>query len=206
VDWTNIKSTAAALVADLSGFGPAGVKWRDAVREPTYGYQAIVYLRVASLRQQGTDEEFYDDAPGSGTDDMAVTVVGRRGFTLSIRCESSTTDLASAQHPLVVLERLAVRLRRTSTAQRLSDLGAFAVAQVEAIQYAPYVEQGKHVECYVLDVQCNAFDVDVDDTLDAGGFVDEVKLGPASVKESADGSALGSISLDVDSGPTDVDP
>jgi hypothetical protein len=203
LDWNNLKTTAQNLIADLSGLGLRGVHWRDEPRDPTWGYGAQIYLRFSAIRQQGIEEEFLEESVNP-TDDQIVTMVGRRGLTLSVRCESSVYDVASPQHPQAVLEKIAIRLRRTSTGQRLSEAQAFAISSIETIQYVPYFEQGRQVDCFVLDVQCNATDVDVDDTLGAGDYIDEAVIGPSDVKDT-DSNILQTVMLDVDSDPTPGD-
>lgn len=200
IDWPTIKATASSLVADLSGLGADGVKWRDEPRQPQWGYRTMIYLRASSTRALGFEEEIRGD---NGDDDQTVTVYGQRAFTLSVRCESSVIDIADPRHPENVLELLVTRLARTSTSERIH--GVFAISTRESIAYVPYFEQGRQVNAYVLDLQCLTISADIDDTADAGGWIDEVQVGSSSIKDT-DGSVLGTVTLDVDTGAPDSDP
>lgn len=189
IDWTTIKSTISSQVATLTGLDPRNVRWNDEPSGTLAGALPIIWLRVSSLVQAGVDYETRSD---NGTGEQTITVVGQRDFTLSIRIESFTPDIADDRHAMNIGEALRVRLKRSTSVQARS--GIFAVRQILMSKWLGYVESERPLSTYVLDILCGTVDVDIDDTTGAGDWISEVQ-GMGTVKNDTN-TTIDSPSID----------
>lgn len=189
IDWASIKSTISTQIATLTALDPSRVRWVDEPSGALAGVLPVVWLRVPSLVPVGME---YETRTDNGTNDQTVTVVGQRDFTLSIRIESFTPDIADDRHSMNIGEALRTRLKRSTAIQARS--GIFAVRQVLMAKWLGYVEARRPVSTYVLDILCGTVNVDADNTIGAGGWIGEVQ-GSGTIKEQ-DGSTIASPVID----------
>lgn len=189
VDWATIKSAVASQIATLTGLDPRLVRWVDEPSGTLAGSLPVVWLRVSSLVPVGMD---YETRTDNGTGEQTVTVVGQRDFTLSIRIESFTPDIADDRHAINIGEALRVRLKRSTSIQDRS--GIFAVREILMSKWISYIESNRPISAYMMDVLCGAVSTDVDDTTGAGDWIGEVQ-GTGTIKEQ-DGSTISSPTFD----------
>lgn len=169
IDWLTIKPLAQEVIRDLSG---CKVVWQEESQGTTWEKDPIVYLRISSLVQFGTPAEVRQDDP-HGIVDSTVIVSAQKRFTLSLRAESFDQDLEDGKHAGDILERVKTRLKRSSTIERLR--GVFCVLQELGANSFTYRNQNRIVSCYTLDLLCGTVDNDIDDAVNAGGFIDEIR-------------------------------
>lgn len=192
IDFATIKATVTSQIATLTALDPSRVRWVDEPSGIMAGALPVVWLRISSLVPVGMD---YETRTDNGANDQTVTVVGQRDFTLSIRIESFTPDIADDRHSMNIGEALRTRLKRSTAIQARS--GVFAVREILLSKWIGYVESNRPISAYVLDVLCGTVNVDTDNTIGAGDWIGEVQ-GSGAVKEQ-DGSTISSPSFDVTS-------
>lgn len=189
VDWATIKSTISSQIATLTKLDPRYVRWVDEPSGTLAGALPVVWLRVSSLVPVGMD---YETRADNGTGEQTVTVVGQRDFTLSIRIESFTPDIADDRHSMNIGEALRVRLKRSTSIQARS--GIFSVREILMSKWLGYIESNRPVSTYILDLLCGTVSTDVDDTTGAGDWIGEVQ-GSGTIKNQ-DGSTIDSPTFD----------
>lgn len=189
IDWPTIKNTISAQIATLTALDPSRIRWVDEPSGILAGALPVIWLRVSSLVPVGME---YETRTDNGTNDQTVTVIGQRDFTLSIRIESFTPDIADDRHSMNIGEALRTRLKRSTSIQARS--GIFAVRNVLMSKWLGYIESNRPVSAYVLDVLCGTVNVDTDNTIGAGGWIGEVQ-GTGTIKEQ-DGSTIATPSID----------
>lgn len=169
IDWINIKGVITTLIADISGLGPTGVKWQDEAEGGMWVVDPAVFLRISSVVGIGVEEERRSESLGN---DQVVDLVGQRQFTLSIRAESFEQNIASPRHASTVIENIKTRLIRTSTIEQYS--GIFSIRDYMDAKWFNYTNQGRQVSAYVFDLICLTVNSDIDNTLGAGSWINEV--------------------------------
>jgi hypothetical protein len=173
IDWVTIKPTAKGLIADLTQLGSDRVLFADEAEGGTWSRDPHIRLTIFGLGEIGHQEERYQQPVlNDTTDDLQVNIVEQKRFTLSVRCEGDTQDIADPMHAGSILETLKTRLRRPTSAARMQ--GIFAIADYRPTKRVDYRDQdGRQVSAYVMDLACTTVDNDADDTPGAGGFVNE---------------------------------
>lgn len=177
IDWKAIKAQLGAIIADISELGPEHVRWMDESQGSEWHVEPSIFLRLKTTKRQGIEEERRTDVEIEVDDetkvvDQVVEMVGQRQFTLSIRVESFDQDVASERFAGNVVDRIAIRLMRSTTKERLTSC---AIETREATQFLDYLSGGRRVSCYVLDVQMRTIDIDRDKTAAAGSFIERVE-------------------------------
>lgn len=195
INWPVIKSTAKALVADLTKLGPERVRWRDEAEGSTWTKDASIYLAVRDIRDLDYGQELRSnatDTDGNVIDtDQDVTIAVQKAFTLSVRCESFSQDLSDKRHAGAILDAFSTRLCRSSTIERLR--GIFAIADSTPPLWIGYVDNDRQVSVYQMDLFCLTVDNDIDDTVGAGSYIDEIEIEGTIV----DGANQRTIDLDI---------
>jgi hypothetical protein len=190
IDWPSVKSTISSQVSTLTGLAPSLVRWVDEPSGILDGALPVIWLRISSIVNVGIDRE---ERTNEGTDDQIVTVIGQREFTLSIRCESFTPDIADAKHAANIVGALKTRMKRSAAVQ--ARAGEFAVRSWLGSKWFSYIESNRPINVYTLDILCATVDVDIDDTIGSGDWIGEVK-GTGTIKEN-DGSTITTVPVDV---------
>lgn len=186
MNWTPIYA-ALSSVAALSGVAPAAIGFTDQPTAPTWNLGPTLRMQIRNIKGVGIDyEERVDVAPpNAGNLPQAVTVVGQRQFTWSIRCEVYNSDPATIA--VEYLDALRTRLQRTTTMlDILQPAGLAIVDATMAAQQVPNVKNQRIVSTYVLDIVMACAENDVDSAADAGGFINTVVI---SSSKNPDGSA-----------------
>lgn len=192
IDWNTVKQKITDQVVSLSDLPATSVRWVD---EPNGGLVngvfPIVWLRISSIVSVGCEEERYQDSTNVD-DDLDVNMTGQRQFTLSIRCESFTADIADPRHACNIIEKVKIRFWRTSSREQRN--GSFTIANYLGTKWFNYIEAGKPIYTYVCDMLCNTVDNDIDTAQGSGDWIKEALIsGP--VKET-DGSTIETIDID----------
>ncbi len=170
IDFTTIKTEINAFMPDISGLPAAAIRWRDEPAGSSYTQGASLWMRLQSVTRTGIEEEFRaDDPPGQQT----VTLVGQRQFMWNVRAESFEQDIASEDFAGNILERVNIRLMRSS---QIWARTAFGIVNRTPIQFFSYKESGRQVACYVLDIQCVTKDTDIDASTHAGDWIGSVRV------------------------------
>lgn len=184
INWALIKPTIQGQVSELSGLDINNVRWVDEPSGLVNGVLPVIWLRVSSIQSIGIDEERYDQ---NGTNDQTVTVCGQRTFTLSMRAESYTADLADPLFAGTIIENVKTRVLRSTSKFARSD--AFGISNYIATKSFVYIEAGRPINTYVADFLCVCASNDIDTTENAGGFINEA-IGTGTLD-------VGSINFDV---------
>ena len=194
IDWVRIAPLIKKQVAEFSGIDPYLVRWVDQPSGPLNGASPVIYLRIKDVREIGDDEERYDTtnvAAGTANNDQLVLVVGQRGFTLSIRCESFTADVTNPLSGANIICAIKSRFSRTSA--QLERSGVYNVTDWLNTMFFAYIADGVPTNVYVADLKCVTVDVDEDLSTDAGAWIGETQSSAAPLS-------------DVDSNPTATQP
>lgn len=195
IDWASVKSTIATQIATLTALDPSRVCWVDEPSGTLAGKLPVIWLRVSSIVNVGIDREERTD---NGTNDQTVTVIGQREFTLSVRIESFTPDIADPMCSANIANAIKTRMKRSTSIQ--SRAGQFAVRSWLGTKWLSYVENRRPISCHVVDLLCITADYDVDNTIGAGGWIGEVQ-GAGTIKNN-DGSTIDAPAFDA----TDAHP
>ena len=190
IDFVTIKPLVASQIAALTGLDPKLVRWVDEPSGTLAGALPVIWLCIDPLGSIGID---YEQRTDNGTDEQIVTVVGQRQFTLKIRIESFTPDIADTRHAANLGEALRTRLFRSTAKQ--SRAGVFAVSQVLMTKKLEYVEANRPINAYLMDLLCLAASNDVDDTPGTGDWIGEVQ-GSGTIKND-DGNIVDAPTFDV---------
>jgi hypothetical protein len=180
IEWPTIKTVLTGLVADLSDLGPTAVRWMDEPERSTWGPGTTVYLRASSIASQGDEEELRETV---GDFLSTVVVCGQRRFTLSISCESFTQDIADTNFAGNVIERIAIRLYRSTSHARYA--GLFAIESRMPIKWVSYKSGERQMSSYVLDLLLRTVDNDTDTTVNAGTWINEAVIDGLTVDNAA---------------------
>lgn len=189
IDWATIKSTIVSQVATLTGLAASRIRWVDEPSGTLAGALPVIWLRVSSVVSNGIEWETRVDNPPSN---QTVTVSGLREFTLSIRCDSFSFDVADANYSGNIIEALKVRLRRSTSI--MARAGVFGIRALLATNWISYIESNRPISSHTLDILCLTVDNDVDATSAAGNWIGEV-TGSGPVKQQ-DGTTIDTPSFD----------
>lgn len=189
IDWTGIKQTLGDVLADISELGPQAVRWVDEAGGPIWDTTPTLYLRLASVSREGIEENRRTFV--NTTSDLEVVVTGQRRFTLSIRVESFEQNIASTVFAGNIADRIALRLMRTSTLERLA--GVCGIESRQPTKWFDYKANGRQVSVYVIDVAMRTVDNDADTFAGAGGWINEAFIDSVPGDDVIDSA----ISLDV---------
>lgn len=193
IAWATIKPIISAQVARIAELPETSVRWVDEPSGLVNGVFPIVWLRVSSVVSVGMDEERYQYS-GNMFDGNLVNMTGPRQFTLSIRAESFTNDIADDRHAGNIIERIKVRIRRSSSLQERN--GSFGIAEHLGTKWISYIEAGRPINAYVCDFLCNTVDNDTDTTEGASDWIREAIV-DGTVKDTT-GATLGTVHVDAD--------
>lgn len=192
IEWSQIKPLITSQIVTLSDLPANNVRWVDEPSGPLGGVSPVVYLRIASIVDVGDDEERFDE---NGDDDQTVIVCGQREFTLSVRCESFTPDIADSRSAAAVIEKIKTRWFRTSSFQERA--GVFGVLDCLGVKWFNYIADKRPVSTYIADFKCITVDNDEDLSPDTGAWIGEVLINSTNVND-VDGNPLPTqVSLDV---------
>jgi hypothetical protein len=192
IDWATIKPSISSQIATITGLAPAPngpVRFVDEPGGQLAGISPLVWLRIDNIVTVGVDREVRTD---NGTGQQTVTVVGDREFTLKVRVESFTPDIADPKHAANVGEAIKTRLKRSTSAQ--ARAGIWGVREVLATKKLEYVEANRPITAYLVDVLCCTVDNDVDATTGVGDWIGEVQ-GSGTVKQQ-DGTTIDAPTFD----------
>lgn len=188
IAWNKIKPAIQLQMSDLSGLDSSSVRWVDEPSGLVNGILPVIWLRVSSVTSVGCEEERYNDN-GDGTRNMC----GVREFTLGIRCESFTADIADDRHSGNIIERIKIRLWRSSSVDERA--GLFAIRDYAATKWFSYIADGRPIQTHMLDLFCITVNNDTDISDGADAVIEEALVsGP--VKDTS-GNTLGNVSLDI---------
>jgi hypothetical protein len=191
IDWATVKPAITSQMATLTGLDPSRVRWVDEPSGTLAGALPVVWMRVSSIVGTGIEYEQREDDPGGG--EQTVSVIGHRNFTLSVRIESFTPDIADQRSALNIGLALRTRLKRSTAIQ--ARAGIFAVREVLMSKWISYVEDGRPLSTYLLDLLCAATDVDTDTTTGAGDWVGEAVIDGA-IKDGPPDSTIATVQID----------
>lgn len=168
IDWAPIKSGIKSLLVDLTGVTP---RWNDEAEGGVWSGDPSLWLRLRALSEIGYEDERRSQP--TATDDAIVNTTQQKTFTLSIRAESFSQDIADPRHAGAMLETIKTRLKRRSTAIRLA--GLFSIATYQPTKFFNYRDaDDRLLNVYVMDLNCATVDNDIDTTPGAGGWINEV--------------------------------
>lgn len=195
IDWANIKPTISAQVANLADLDPTKVRWVDEPSGLVNGVLPVVWLRVSSVVSNGIEEERIN--PPNALDPQQVNVCGQREFTLSIRCESFTSDVADPLYSGNIAEKIKTRIMRSTAREQRN--GFFGIREKLGVKWFSYIEDGRPIQTHVLDLLCTTVNNDFDTDEDAGNWIGEALIsGP--VKDTS-GTTLGTVNDDANAKP-----
>ncbi len=170
IDFATIKAEIAAFMPELSGLPAAQIKWRDEAGGSVWVADPSLWMRLQSVTRDGIEEEFReDDPPGQ----QIVTLVGQRRFMWNVRAESFEQDISSASFAANVLDRVAIRLMRSSSIWARTSFG---IVTRMPTQFFSYKSDGRQVSCFVLDILCVTKDTDVDAGTHSGDWIGSVRV------------------------------
>lgn len=170
IDWTTIKSQIATFMPDISGLPAAQIRWRDEAVGSTWVADPSLWMRLQSVNRLGIEEEFRVDNPPGQQD---VTLVGQRSFVWNIRAESFEQDIASDKFAGNVLDKVAIRLMRST---QIFARTSFGIITRMPTQFLNYKSDGRQVSCFVMDIQCMTKDTDIDASTHAGDWIGSVRV------------------------------
>jgi hypothetical protein len=170
IDFSSIKAEINAFMPDISGLPAAAIRWRDEAQGSVWTQGPSLWMRLESTTRLGIEEEFReDDPPGQ----QIVTLVGQRSFVWNVRAESFEQDISSASFAGTILDRVAIRLMRSS---QIFARTSFGIIHRTPTQFFSYKESGRQVACYVLDIQCMTKDTDIDAGTHSGDWIGSVRV------------------------------
>ena len=170
IDFATIKAEIAAFMPDLSGLPAAQIRWRDEAVGSTWVADPSVWMRLQTTTRMGTEEEFRED---NGTENQTVTLVGQRQFGWNLRVESFEQDIASDKFAATVMDRICIRLMRSS---QIWARTSFGIVHRTPTQFFSYKDSGRQVSCFVLDILCATKDTDIDTSAHAGDWIGSVHV------------------------------
>ncbi len=192
VPWSTIKSVIQTQVAHLADLSTAAVRWVDEPSGLINGTPPVVWLRISSVVAVGIEQERLEDpSPFDPTQPQKVNVCGPREFTLSIRCESITPDISDERAAANICEKLETRFLRTTARETRS--GTFSIGTSRGTKFYSYIEAGRPVSVYTLDILCTTAANDVDSDSD-GSFIQEA-LVHGDLKDTS-GDTIQSVDVD----------
>lgn len=170
IDFASIKSEIRAFMPSLANLPEKAIRWRDEPEGSVWTQGPSLWMRLQSVSRTGIEEEFREDeAPG----DQTVTMVGQRQFMWNIRAEAFEGDMAAETFAANILDRVNIRLMRSSSVYARTSFGIVAR---QPVQFFSYKESGRQVSCYVLDVLCVTKDEDIDTSRNAGGWIGSARV------------------------------
>lgn len=171
IDWITIKPALRDTVVTLMGIAPEQVRWKDEPEGSTWMNFPTVLLSVRDLVGVGVEEERRTDPVAPATDPQEVVTAGQKHFTLSVRVESDTADIADPNQAGSFGETLKTRFARATTVERLR--GICSLAEYMSTKSFEYVDaSGRAISCYVFDLLCATVDNDVDTSAGAGSVIE----------------------------------
>lgn len=192
IDWASIKPVIVSQIQSIADLQSGEARFVDEPAGLINGLLPVVWLRVTSVMARGIEEErVQDPSPFDSTQPQSTNVCGQREFTLSVRCESVTPDVADDRAAVNLAEKIKTRVMRTSS--REARGGLFGIARRLGTSFFSYIEDGRPVSCYVVDLLCTAAANDVDTESD-GSFIQEA-LVHGDLKGTT-GSTIESVDID----------
>jgi hypothetical protein len=175
MDWTPIYA-ALAQAATLSGIPASAIAWSDQPAAATWASGPTMAMRISPERSYGWDEEERTDppAPNPGNLPQTVNVAGQREFTWQIRVQVQNSDPATIA--VRFLDRLRVRLQRTTTETQILLPAGLAVIQIMPTVPIVNVKDNRTISTHVMEVLMGAVENDLDDTLGAGDYIAQVGI------------------------------
>lgn len=170
IDFTSIKAEIDAFMPDLSGLPAAAIRWRDEPAGSSWTQGSSLWMRLQSTSRMGIEEEFRTD---NGVSNQTVTLVGQRQFSWNIRAESFEEDIASDAFAGAIIDRVAIRLMRSS---QIFARTAFGIVHRTPTQFFSYKDMGRQVSCFVLDILCVTKDTDIDASTHAGDWIGSARV------------------------------
>ena len=172
IDFAAIKGEIASFVPALTGLPAAAVRWRDEAQGSTWAQGPSLWMRLQTVTRMGIEEEFRTAGAAPG-DDEVVTLSGQREFVWNVRAESFEQDIASPDFAGNILDRLCLRLMRSTA---IFARTSFGIVHRWPTQFFSYKESGRQVSCFVVDIVCATKDTDIDTTRGAGNYIDSVHV------------------------------
>lgn len=196
MQWAPIKA-ALATAAALTGIRPGMIAWKDQPQAGTWGFGARLTMQAKGLRGLGVDYEELQDNDDDAN--QTVTVVGQRLFNWEIRCEIQNSDPTVS--PLFYLDRLRARLSRQTTVDDILQPAGLSVVEILPTQPLPNVKDSRVIATYVMEVVIGCAENDVDDTAEAGDFINSVNIASNKLK-APDGTDAPQQIVETIEGPT----
>ena len=176
IAWSTIKPALVSLIAGIAvepivGAPAFVATWDDQPEFMSPDYRVRVTMKITNVSPKGWDQERREYSGGV----FRTRVVGHRSFVLSISVEcTEDTDTESVQH---TVERIRMRLRRTSTIDALSAVGV-SLIRTEPTAYPGAFRNHRNTGKAVLDIK---FATVANDTEEVANWIETADVQPDQV-------------------------